>query len=121
MKPKTGWLSPDAELIECGYREHLSMADELVRRLGLPERWLNDDVLMEAGWIKISRTETPPRQFKLYFPIDKHKLVEYCSPAQRKYCRSIFLDGFDEIDRENATDFREAGIIDEEEYLEWQR
>lgn len=132
---KLGWLSPDARLVECGYQAHLSVADDLVRQLGLPDKKLNDETLIEAGWIKITRQiflGHGTRQIflrhgaRICFPY-RERMAEdgftlscaYCSSAQKDYLRKFFLDFRDELSDLNQQEFLEAGIIDEEEYCEW--
>ena len=53
-----GWLSPEGELIEAGYMDHISIADKIVEQRyltlyledGAPDGWLIDH-----GWVHISR------------------------------------------------------------------
>lgn len=123
---KLGWLSPDARLVECGYQAHLSVADDLVRQLGLPDKKLNDETLIEAGWIKITRQIFLGHGTRICFPYHERMMEDgftlscaYCSSAQKDYLRKLFLDFRDELSDLNQQEFLEAGIIDEEEYCEW--
>ena len=53
-----GWLSPEGELIEADYLNHIHVADEIIEKRystlyienGAPDEWL-----IEHGWIHISR------------------------------------------------------------------
>ena len=56
---ETGYIDPNGIFYPCGYMEHLSVADEILKELyGIPERKTDpEDLLMQKGWLSIHRTE----------------------------------------------------------------
>jgi len=49
-----GWLGPDGRLIECGYQEHLAVAEDIAVKLGAPEGGLYDEYLLNHGWCHLT-------------------------------------------------------------------
>ena len=57
---RNGWLSPTGEFFECGYCDHIDVAQKLTEPLQLPDydfkterRISADDKLLNAGWVYI--------------------------------------------------------------------
>ncbi|MDB5067164.1 MAG: hypothetical protein JWM18_3598 [Chloroflexi bacterium] len=49
-----GWLAPDGRIWRCADRHHEDTAESLVRHLGLRIDRDAGDVLVDAGWLRIS-------------------------------------------------------------------
>lgn len=71
-----GWLSPSGEMHECGYMEHMAVAQDLAEKLGWHELDENmnrvhaDDFLMQHGWVHITRSAFFGHEYFLLH--DKH-------------------------------------------------
>ena len=70
-----GWLSPEGRFVECGFRDHIPAAEEILRDLGIRE---DDDpadqYLSEHGWVKLTCTEVAEHKWSVIFPMNTWKL-----------------------------------------------
>lgn len=88
----TGWLSPTGELTVCDYFEHTAVAEELVLKLGGSATLLSegeririlrvDDMLLSAGWVKISMSLLGKKEWAIYW---EKFLTEWQKAALRPY------------------------------------
>lgn len=69
MRLHTGWLSPSAELIECGYMSHSITAEEIINRLHLKHGYeiRDDDFLLELGYVKIGKSLLGNQEYYILF------------------------------------------------------
>jgi len=52
---RTGWVSPDCTTFQCDYMGHIGLAMKIAEEmLGLPNHVTADDLLLDAGWIKVA-------------------------------------------------------------------
>lgn len=90
-----GWLSPDGQLFECGYTEHLSKADEIVKTLTTENILLSDEYLLEHGWVHLTKFFTLDYGWVILFPysdklsIDQHNFLK---PYVEKYKKFLAKD-----------------------------
>lgn len=52
----TGWLSPTGEFVQCGWGDHLDVAEDIVNKSQIYDSaiyWSYDDCLEKNGWIGI--------------------------------------------------------------------
>lgn len=52
-----GWLSPECVSYSCLYMGHIRLANDICRKLYNKDSSLNDDFLLDMGWIKVYSTE----------------------------------------------------------------
>lgn len=64
---QTGWLTPVGEFCPCETFEHIAIAEEIVgdRYIAAP-----DDVLMNSGWVKITRSLLGMKEQNIFW--EKH-------------------------------------------------
>lgn len=85
-----GWLSPTGEFIRTGLYEHLAVARNIAKQIGIVEKFHVDDALISLGWVSITlgeifrewrivwRSPLTPEQMKFlepyfydYYPVDE--------------------------------------------------
>lgn len=82
---QTGWLAPNGDFYPCDTYDHSDVATSLVRQLNLPIGWKyhEDEVLLESGWVKISRSAVGVKEQKVYWD---NFLTDY----QKNFLRPYF-------------------------------
>ena len=88
---KTGWLSPNGDFYPCDTYEHVDVAEYIVDKLNLQRggQHHKDEVLLDAGWVQISRSALGQKEQKIYW---RHFLTDY----QKNFLRPYFEEN-DEI------------------------
>ena len=108
---RTGWLSPDAEFIECESWEHDSKAEELAKALNIyDESASSDEVLIENGWIRISWLTA--LDFGLSFG---GKWGKHVTERQREHLRNIYDNDRDLISKNGLHELYSYGVIEYDE------
>lgn len=87
---KTGWLSPDGDMISCGSYDHIKTAHDLVQQCRYKtffndKNHPDDDTLMHYGWAYIGKSE-----------LDSNYRIGwsgYLTDAQKNVLRPYFEDG----------------------------
>lgn len=91
-----GWLSPDGELIECGYTEHLEKAREIVQQITKEDMFLADEYLLGHGWVHLTELNALNYGWAVIFPYsnkltpEQHRFLE---PYVEKYI-NFLAEGF---------------------------
>lgn len=90
-----GWLSPDGQLFECGYTEHLEAAEEIVKTLTTEKISLPDEYLLGHGWVHLTEMFMIDYGWAILFPysnrlsIDQHNFLK---PYVEKYKNFLAKD-----------------------------
>lgn len=113
-----GWLSPDGEMIEAGYLEHIIVADKIC------EKYYNtyidsvpDDFLLEKGWVHITMTMWIDHAYWVMWAYSSHHLTQ----AQKDYLRPVVINNWNWISKSCQRDLKEELELDleiEESYEE---
>ena len=105
-----GWLSPDGKLYECGYMEHLAVADEICRQLGVDLETVQhkDDYLLEHGWVHLTCTTFFEHKWFVIFPHNTDRLTQ----AQHDFLKPYVEDNIDWISDLCRTDIKYEFEID---------
>ena len=95
----TGWLSPEGQLYECDYFEHLSLAREIAEKIGASyeELYLADKYLLNNGWVHLSITMFLGHGWLVTFPE-----IGTISQEQRQFLKPYVEDNMDFISDINA-------------------
>ena len=73
---QTGWVAKDGSFYPCETYEHVSVAENLIKKLKLPrmenhDRYLGvdapDDVLLHHGWVRITRSLLFSKEQNIYW------------------------------------------------------
>ena len=107
----TGWLSPDAEFIECEWWEHEIIAEDIANKLGIRDENIpSDELLIEHGWIRISMLTT----IDIGMVFGK-SWRHFATDQQKIYLRKIFDEDKSIISPNGFDDLYQLGVIDKEE------
>lgn len=110
----TGWLPPDADFIQCEGWEHVNVAEDIAKKLGIyNEEMPADETLIEHGWIRISLLTT--MDFGLVFG---KSWKNFATDRQKEYLRKLFDESKDIIAEGGFYDLYQLGVIDKDEYEE---
>lgn len=102
-----GWLSPDGEMIEVDYMQHLYVAGELCKKYyGIEELYVPDEILLEHGWVHLTMTTFINYEYHVIWKYGGH-LTE----AQKEYLKPVILEDLNWLNKSCKMDLEEEGVI----------
>ena len=105
-----GWLSADGELVKCDGHAHLAVALKIAKRLyGSNDEARPDDVLLQHGWLRISRLIYGEDNGIIFFT------PKVMSEVQRSFLRDLFDDDAKAISRKGLYILCKNNIVFESE------
>lgn len=82
-----GWLSPNGELFECNYYEHIATAEKIIDKLNISYNSFRysgkDDALLSLGWCKLTLSSLGNKQYHVHW---ERPLTTY----QRYFLKDFF-------------------------------
>lgn len=88
MDLTTGWLSPNGEMYTCGSYDHVSTAEELVKKYKYVSTVyfsVCDDLLMERGWVYIGISSLGAHEWRIGWK-------KFLTESQKSFLRPYFED-----------------------------
>lgn len=101
---KMGWLSPEGELIEAGYMDHILIADQIIEKRYATQYIENgapDDWLIDHGWVHISQLRMSGSKY-----IFTWAFVNPLTQAQKDWLKPRVEKNWDLIEKWSKEDLR---------------